>query len=68
MDFITVACCPFVTVEVLMSFYQNRLKDHYVVIPPVLQGLRALVRLYLLDLRDQGHPQKNSETVSVIVN
>uniref|UniRef100_A0A674NVD6 MMS19 nucleotide excision repair protein n=1 Tax=Takifugu rubripes TaxID=31033 RepID=A0A674NVD6_TAKRU len=31
-------------VEVLISFYENRLKDHHVVIPPVLQGLRALVR------------------------
>lgn len=33
----------FSTVEVLITFYENRLKDHYVVTPPVLQGLRALV-------------------------
>ena len=31
------------TVEVLIAFYENRLKDHYVITPPVLQGLRALV-------------------------
>uniref|UniRef100_A0AAQ6INR1 MMS19 nucleotide excision repair protein n=1 Tax=Anabas testudineus TaxID=64144 RepID=A0AAQ6INR1_ANATE len=30
-------------VEVLIAFYENRLKDHYVVTPPVLQGLKALV-------------------------
>lgn len=43
------ALSPFVTVELLISFYENRLKDHYVIIPPVLQGLRALVRPYILD-------------------
>uniref|UniRef100_A0AAQ5XGW6 MMS19 nucleotide excision repair protein n=1 Tax=Amphiprion ocellaris TaxID=80972 RepID=A0AAQ5XGW6_AMPOC len=32
-------------VEVLIAFYENRLKDHYVITPPVLQGLRALVSL-----------------------
>uniref|UniRef100_A0AAQ6IGA8 MMS19 nucleotide excision repair protein n=1 Tax=Anabas testudineus TaxID=64144 RepID=A0AAQ6IGA8_ANATE len=31
-------------VEVLIAFYENRLKDHYVVTPPVLQGLKALTR------------------------
>uniref|UniRef100_A0A3P8TW19 MMS19 nucleotide excision repair protein n=1 Tax=Amphiprion percula TaxID=161767 RepID=A0A3P8TW19_AMPPE len=31
-------------VEVLIAFYENRLKDHYVITPPVLQGLRALTR------------------------
>ncbi|XP_069575460.1 MMS19 nucleotide excision repair protein homolog [Brachyistius frenatus] len=31
-------------VEVLISFYENRLKDHYVITPPVLQGLRALTK------------------------
>ncbi|KAI4790049.1 hypothetical protein KUCAC02_034865, partial [Chaenocephalus aceratus] len=30
-------------VEVLLVFYENRLKDHHVITPPVLQGLRALV-------------------------
>ncbi|KAF3853259.1 hypothetical protein F7725_013947 [Dissostichus mawsoni] len=29
-------------VEVLLVFYENRLKDHHVITPPVLQGLRAL--------------------------
>uniref|UniRef100_A0A8D0AVG7 MMS19 nucleotide excision repair protein n=1 Tax=Sander lucioperca TaxID=283035 RepID=A0A8D0AVG7_SANLU len=29
--------------EVLIAFYENRLKDHYVITPPVLQGLGALV-------------------------
>lgn len=33
----------FFAVEVLIAFYENRLKDHYVVTPPVLQGLKALV-------------------------
>lgn len=33
----------FSTVEVLIAFYENRLKDHYVITPAVLQGLRALV-------------------------
>ncbi len=37
-------------VEVLISFYENRLKDHYVITPHVLQGLKALVSL-LADLR-----------------
>ncbi|KAM7382049.1 hypothetical protein PAMA_012757 [Pampus argenteus] len=31
-------------VEVLITFYENRLKDHYVITPPVLQGLRALTK------------------------
>ncbi|XP_055360358.1 MMS19 nucleotide excision repair protein homolog isoform X2 [Betta splendens] len=31
-------------VTVLISFYENRLKDHYVVTPPVLHGLRALTK------------------------
>ncbi|KAF3704674.1 MMS19 nucleotide excision repair protein -like protein MMS19-like protein [Channa argus] len=31
-------------VEVLIAFYENRLKDHYVVTSPVLQGLRALTK------------------------
>ncbi|KAM3592490.1 uncharacterized protein V6R79_019755 [Siganus canaliculatus] len=35
-------------VEVLIAFYENRLKDHYVVTPPVLQGLRALSKSALL--------------------
>ncbi|XP_037547510.1 MMS19 nucleotide excision repair protein homolog [Nematolebias whitei] len=29
-------------VEVLIAFYENRLKDHYVVTPPVLHGLQEL--------------------------
>lgn len=33
--------------DLLIAFYENRLKDHYVVIPPVLRGLKALVSLYL---------------------
>nr|XP_020471545.1 MMS19 nucleotide excision repair protein homolog [Monopterus albus]XP_020471546.1 MMS19 nucleotide excision repair protein homolog [Monopterus albus] len=35
-------------VEVLICFYENRLKDHYVVIPPLLQGLRALTKCTVL--------------------
>uniref|UniRef100_A0A8D0B1K1 MMS19 nucleotide excision repair protein n=1 Tax=Sander lucioperca TaxID=283035 RepID=A0A8D0B1K1_SANLU len=35
-------------VEVLIAFYENRLKDHYVITPPVLQGLGALVSVCLL--------------------
>ncbi|XP_076122990.1 MMS19 nucleotide excision repair protein homolog isoform X2 [Alosa pseudoharengus] len=31
-------------VEVLVAFYENRLKDHYVIIPHVLQGLKALTK------------------------
>ncbi|XP_051928089.1 MMS19 nucleotide excision repair protein homolog isoform X1 [Hippocampus zosterae] len=31
-------------VEVLLSFYENRLKDHYVTTPPVLQGLGTLIQ------------------------
>uniref|UniRef100_A0A3B5B4J5 MMS19 nucleotide excision repair protein n=1 Tax=Stegastes partitus TaxID=144197 RepID=A0A3B5B4J5_9TELE len=34
----------FSTVEVLIAFYENRLKDHYVITPPVLQGLKALTK------------------------
>lgn len=29
----------------LVLFYENRLQDHHLVIPSVLQGLRALVSL-----------------------
>lgn len=50
------------TVKVLIAFYENRLKDHYVVTSPVLQGLRALVSLYMLDFQYQGRPpQKNAD-------
>ncbi|XP_072311811.1 MMS19 nucleotide excision repair protein homolog [Eucyclogobius newberryi] len=35
-------------VEVLIAFYENRLKDHYVVTPPVLQGLKALTKSAVL--------------------
>uniref|UniRef100_A0A8C6P3L3 MMS19 nucleotide excision repair protein n=1 Tax=Nothobranchius furzeri TaxID=105023 RepID=A0A8C6P3L3_NOTFU len=31
-------------VEVLIAFYENRLKDHHVVTPPVLRGLQALTK------------------------
>ncbi|XP_061564022.1 MMS19 nucleotide excision repair protein homolog isoform X1 [Cololabis saira] len=31
-------------VEVLLAFYENRLKDHYVVTPPVLRGLQVLTK------------------------
>lgn len=37
------SCCPIPAVEVLIAFYENRLKDNYVVTPPVLRGLLALV-------------------------
>lgn len=30
-------------VEVLIAFYEIRLKDHHVITPHVLQGLKALV-------------------------
>ncbi|XP_068160952.1 MMS19 nucleotide excision repair protein homolog [Antennarius striatus] len=35
-------------VDVLIAFYENRLKDHYVVTPPVLQGLGALAKCTVL--------------------
>ncbi|XP_067224909.1 MMS19 nucleotide excision repair protein homolog [Chanodichthys erythropterus] len=35
-------------VEVLLAFYENRLKDHYVITPHVLQGLRALTKCSVL--------------------
>ncbi|KAG7248566.1 hypothetical protein CRUP_025653, partial [Coryphaenoides rupestris] len=35
-------------VEVLIAFYENRLKDHYVITPVVLQGLKALTKSSLL--------------------
>nr|XP_040033406.1 MMS19 nucleotide excision repair protein homolog [Gasterosteus aculeatus aculeatus] len=35
-------------VEVLLAFYENRLKDHYVITPPVLHGLRALTKCTVL--------------------
>uniref|UniRef100_A0A672K4M3 MMS19 nucleotide excision repair protein n=1 Tax=Sinocyclocheilus grahami TaxID=75366 RepID=A0A672K4M3_SINGR len=34
--------------EVLLAFYENRLKDHYVIIPHVLQGLKALTECSVL--------------------
>ncbi len=37
-------------VEVLIAFYENRLKDHYVITPPVLHGLRALVSVCVIDI------------------
>uniref|UniRef100_A0A8C3AZ69 MMS19 nucleotide excision repair protein n=1 Tax=Cyclopterus lumpus TaxID=8103 RepID=A0A8C3AZ69_CYCLU len=38
----------FSAVEVLIAFFENRLKDHYVITPPVLQGLRALTKSTVL--------------------
>ncbi|XP_033840466.1 MMS19 nucleotide excision repair protein homolog [Periophthalmus magnuspinnatus] len=35
-------------VEVLIAFYENRIKDHYVVTSPVLQGLKALTKCTVL--------------------
>uniref|UniRef100_A0A672Z0M2 MMS19 nucleotide excision repair protein n=1 Tax=Sphaeramia orbicularis TaxID=375764 RepID=A0A672Z0M2_9TELE len=35
-------------VEVLIAFYENRLKDHYVITPPVLRGLKALTKCTVL--------------------
>ncbi|KAK6482124.1 MMS19 nucleotide excision repair protein-like protein isoform X1 [Huso huso] len=38
-------CCTSLSekeVQVLTAFYENRLKDHYVITPHVLQGLKAL--------------------------
>lgn len=35
-------------VEVILAFYENRLKDHYVITPYVLQGLKALTRSTVL--------------------
>ncbi|KAM6951361.1 MMS19 nucleotide excision repair protein homolog [Aplochiton taeniatus] len=35
-------------VEVLLAFYENRLKDHYVITPYVLQGLKALTKCAVL--------------------
>ncbi|MED6256867.1 mms19 nucleotide excision repair [Ataeniobius toweri] len=31
-------------VELLLTFYENRLKDHYVITPPVLRGLQVLTK------------------------
>uniref|UniRef100_A0A4W5MVS0 MMS19 nucleotide excision repair protein n=1 Tax=Hucho hucho TaxID=62062 RepID=A0A4W5MVS0_9TELE len=35
-------------VEVLLVFYENRLKDHYVITPHVLKGLKALTKCSVL--------------------
>ncbi|XP_055756034.1 MMS19 nucleotide excision repair protein homolog isoform X2 [Salvelinus fontinalis] len=35
-------------VEVLLAFYENRLKDHYVITPHVLKGLKALTKCSVL--------------------
>uniref|UniRef100_A0A3P8XJ71 MMS19 nucleotide excision repair protein n=1 Tax=Esox lucius TaxID=8010 RepID=A0A3P8XJ71_ESOLU len=35
-------------VVVLLAFYENRLKDHYVITPHVLQGLKALTKCSVL--------------------
>ncbi|XP_026172055.1 MMS19 nucleotide excision repair protein homolog isoform X2 [Mastacembelus armatus] len=35
-------------VEVLIAFYENRLKDHFVITPHVLNGLRALTKSTVL--------------------
>ncbi|XP_067100603.1 MMS19 nucleotide excision repair protein homolog [Osmerus mordax] len=35
-------------VEVLIAFYENRLKDHYVITPHALQGLKALTKCTVL--------------------
>ncbi|TRZ00451.1 hypothetical protein DNTS_034560 [Danionella cerebrum] len=35
-------------VEVLLAFYENRLKDHYVITPHVLKGLQALAKCSVL--------------------
>ncbi|XP_051968695.1 MMS19 nucleotide excision repair protein homolog [Xyrauchen texanus] len=35
-------------VEVLIAFYENRLKDHFVITPHVLQGLKALTKCSVL--------------------
>ncbi|KAL1263819.1 hypothetical protein QQF64_004174 [Cirrhinus molitorella] len=35
-------------VEVLIAFYENRLKDHYVITPHVLKGLKALTKCSVL--------------------
>uniref|UniRef100_A0A4W5MBL5 MMS19 nucleotide excision repair protein n=1 Tax=Hucho hucho TaxID=62062 RepID=A0A4W5MBL5_9TELE len=35
-------------VEVLIVFYENRLKDHYVITPHVIQGLKALTKCSVL--------------------
>uniref|UniRef100_A0A674I430 MMS19 nucleotide excision repair protein n=1 Tax=Terrapene triunguis TaxID=2587831 RepID=A0A674I430_9SAUR len=64
----------------LVLFYENRLKDHHLVIPAVLQGLHALVSSLLLQLQPlssrpgegfQGRslPQLDRHTVySIITN
>jgi hypothetical protein len=38
------------SVDVLLAFYENRLKDHYVITPHVLKGMNALVSLSSLML------------------
>ncbi|XP_076856911.1 MMS19 nucleotide excision repair protein homolog [Brachyhypopomus gauderio] len=35
-------------VEVLVAFYENRLKDHYAITPHVLRGLKALAKCTML--------------------
>lgn len=55
--------------KVLIAFYENRLKDHYVVTPPVLQGLKALVSLYLLDFQGTSSSGKHRNCqISLTVN
>lgn len=56
-------CLFFYAVKVLIAFYENRLKDHYVVTSPVLQGLRALVSLYMLDFQCQGCPPQKKHWI-----
>ena len=45
-------------VEVLIAFYENRLKDHHVITPHVLLGLKALV--------SEGPPCQYVCTVGII--
>uniref|UniRef100_A0A674AQH5 MMS19 nucleotide excision repair protein n=1 Tax=Salmo trutta TaxID=8032 RepID=A0A674AQH5_SALTR len=58
-------------VEVLLVFYENRLKDHYVITPHVLKGLKALVSLNLSSLINQRIVEirvVNIETVQLCNN
>uniref|UniRef100_A0A8B9HLF0 MMS19 nucleotide excision repair protein n=1 Tax=Astyanax mexicanus TaxID=7994 RepID=A0A8B9HLF0_ASTMX len=45
-------------VEVLIAFYENRLKDHYAITPHVLRGLKALAKSTVLPPGSDGKELK----------
>uniref|UniRef100_A0AAR2JJA3 MMS19 nucleotide excision repair protein n=1 Tax=Pygocentrus nattereri TaxID=42514 RepID=A0AAR2JJA3_PYGNA len=65
-------------VEVLIAFYENRLKDHYAITPHVLRGLKALAKSSVLppgsavsmlkSLFQDVHVQVNEHTSSPVLS